>query len=236
MILNYDKKFLIFSPWKNASSTLHRRLENFNQSPYPRFYYFNENLKRIVHRHITIADFKSLPEYLLDLKKIAFIRNPYDRVYSGFLQIQKDIKARPKMVFPEAWIKNYVLQQLKVNEQKLVQANYDFNQWVSILEPEDIYQIGGNSSLPLHPTHYWTHDLGNQFVDFIGKVESFEEDFIKMLSYLQISDSYNLKNVNVIPNEGALAYKYIDKMSKHSINKINYLFEKDFQLFEYKLY
>lgn len=225
-------------PWKTASSTLYIRLASFNQSPYSRFYYFNEHLKRVVHQHITVADFKALPENLIDLKKISFVRNPYDRVYSGFIQIQKDLKEQPLLPFPYTWIKNHVIKQLSVNEQKLKQAHFDFDQWVSLLEPEDIYQIGGNSSLPLHPAHYWTHDHDQQFVHFIGKVETFDDDFQNMLNYLQITDNYNLENDNIgelkTESDNSI-YKYINKMSGQSIDKINLLFEKDFQLFGYKI-
>ncbi len=237
MILNYEKKFLIFLPWKTASSTLFTRLALYNQSPYSRFYDFNVHLKRIIHQHLTVADFKGLPESKLELKKIAFIRNPYDRVYSGFLQIQKDLNEQPEMPFPEPWIRNHVLKQLAMNESRLIQANYDFNEWVSLLQPEDIYQIGGNSSLPMYPAHYWTHEAEEQCVNFIGKVESFEKDFIRMLNFLGITDSYNMENsnVNLLHNEEtAFGYKYINKMSANSVEKINRLFEKDFNLFNYK--
>jgi hypothetical protein len=186
---------------------------------------------------MTVADFKGLPESL-DIKRIAFTRNPYDRLYSGFLQVQKDISEQPQMPYAEPWIKKHVLRQLSMNAHKLTEAHYDFDEWVALLEPEDIYQIGGNSSFPMYPAHYWTHDADKPFVDFTGKVESFEEDFIKMLDFLRISDSYNLDNdnVNILPDKSAATvYKYIDKMSGSSIEKINGLFEKDFQLFGYRI-
>lgn len=237
MILNYDKKFIVFMPWKTAGSTLHKRLSKFNQSPYSRFYHFNPYLKRIVHQHICVADFKALPENLIDFVKISFVRNPYDRVYSGFIQIQKDLKEKPLMPFDEPWIRNHVLKQLATNEQKLRQAHYNFNEWVALLEPEEVWQTGGNSSLPLHPSHYWTHDAKGQFVDFIGKVETFEEDFIKMLNLLGITEDYNLENDNVelMPTANdAWCNKYLNKFSSLSLDKVNLLFEKDFQLFGYR--
>lgn len=238
MILNYDKKFAIFSPWKTASSTMATRLVHYDQSPYSRFYDFNPYLQRIVHQHITVADYKALPENSFDLKRVSFVRNPYDRVYSGFLQIQKDLKEQPLMGFPAQWIRNHVLMQLALNEERLQKANFDFDAWFALIEPEDIYQIGGNSSFPMHPSHYWTHDHEHKFVDFLGKVETFEDDFVKLLDFLKISDSYNLENANVNHlggEESSTTYKYISKMSKASIEKINHLFEKDFQLFGYEM-
>ncbi|MCK9612914.1 MAG: sulfotransferase family 2 domain-containing protein [Bacteroidales bacterium] len=237
MIINFERKFAIFLPWKTASSTMFTRMAYFNQSSYSRFYDFNVHLKRIVHQHITVADFKGLPESLLPLKKIAFVRNPYDRVYSGFLQIQKDLKEQPDMPYPEPWIKNHVMKQLEANEKKLRLAGYNFDNWVALLQPEDVLQIGGNSSFPLYPAHYWTHDNDKLFVDFIGKVETFEEDFKKMLEFLDISDSYNLENANInflTDEQSDSDYKYLEKMSEASIQKINSLFSNDFKLFGYK--
>jgi len=237
MILNNDKRFMIFLPWKTAGSTMFARMSAFNQSPYSRFYYFNEHLRRVVHQHITVADFKAMPESLLSLKKVAFVRNPYDRVYSGFLQIQKDLREQPLMPFPEPWIRQHVMKQLALNQQRLEEARYDFDRWISLMQPEDVYQTGGNSSLPLHPAHYWTHDSAAQYVDFIGKVENFETDFLKMLAYLGISDSYTFQNdnVNLLPDAAAASeYKYTNKMSKNSIDKISMLFADDLRLFGYR--
>ncbi|MEI6853039.1 MAG: sulfotransferase family 2 domain-containing protein [Bacteroidota bacterium] len=237
MIINHDKQFVIFLPWKTAGSTMFKRLEAFNQSNYSRFYYFNEHLNRIVHQHVTLSDFMGLPESKLPYKKISFVRNPYDRVYSGFLQIQKDLHEQPQMYFPQTWIKHHVLKQLETNHRRLVQAQYDFDNWVALLEPEDVYQIGGNSSLPLYPSHYWTHYMGEPYVDFIGKVENFEKDFQHVLDLLQIHDSYTLDNdnVNFLPGGSDVAeYKYAGQMSESSIERINELFGKDFELFGYR--
>ena len=237
MILNHDKKFLVFQSWKAASSTLYLRLEKFNQSPYSRFYYFNPYLQRIVHQHITVADLKGLPDVGSDYKKAAFVRNPYDRVYSGFIQIQRDLKEQPGLPFPAPWIRAHVMKQLAANEERLTAAGYDFDKWLGLLQEEDVYQIGGNSSLPIYPAHYWTHDGDRPFVDFIGKVEHFEADFQKLMEFLGISEGYSLENDNLSEplSEGTEDYRYVSKMSASSIERINRLFEKDFLLFHYKV-
>lgn len=237
MIYNRDKKFIVFQPWKTASSTLYLRLAPFNQSPYSRFYYFNDHLKRIVHQHITVADLKGLPEYQPEFRVAAFVRNPYDRVYSGFIQIQRDLKEQPSLPFPEPWIRDHVLKQLAGNQQKLVQAGYDFDRWVELLTPADVYQTG-NSSLPIYPAHYWTHDNGQAFARFVGKVESFEKDFSALLQWLDISGGYSLENDNVtaLPTEdNPSGYRYAERMKASSIGKINQLFAKDFELFGYPM-
>lgn len=77
------------------------RLEEYNDSPYDRFFYFNSYLNRIVHQHIICADFACLPESKLGYFTASFVRNPYDRVYSGFRQLQKDLREQPHAIYAE---------------------------------------------------------------------------------------------------------------------------------------
>jgi hypothetical protein len=58
-----------------------------------------------------------------------------------------------------------------------------------------------------------------------------------MLEFLDISDSYNLENANInflTDEQSDSDYKYLEKMSEASIQKINSLFSNDFKLFGYK--
>jgi hypothetical protein len=101
MTISHAKQFVMFAPWKTASSRIHRRLEQYNESPYSRFFYFNPYLQRVVHQHVTCAEFTSFPESRCGYFLASFVRTPYDRVYSGFLQLQKDIQQEPYALFPE---------------------------------------------------------------------------------------------------------------------------------------
>ncbi len=234
VIIHHQKKFVVFQAWKSASSTLYRRLEKFNDSPYSRFYDFNPYLQRIVHQHMTVADLKALPEYRPDDRFAAFVRNPYDRVYSGFIQIQRDLQQQPAMPFPADWIREHVMGQLALNAKRLQDAAFDFDAWVGLLKAADIYETGLNSSLPLHPAHYWTHDGEKVFTGFIGKVEHFEADFRRMLEYLGIDEEIGMANENLSDSPAPEnTYRYVHLMSAATIDRINMLFEKDFQLFDY---
>ncbi len=62
MIISHRKRFIILAPWKTASSTIRARLGGYCESPYSTFYHFNPILKRVVHQHLTYADFAALPE------------------------------------------------------------------------------------------------------------------------------------------------------------------------------
>ena len=238
MIISHKKRFVMLLPWKTASQTMVLRLEHYNESPYDRFFYFNAYLNRVVHQHVTCADFACLPESKLGYFVASFVRNPYDRVYSGFRQLQKDIQEQPFSHYPEPWIRNHVMKQLAEIDAQLCQAQAKFDEWLELVTDEQIYEIGRNTNFLLHPSHYWTHVAGQQVVGFIGRVENFEADFQEFLSCAKIDQGRPL-NANVVDLEGGatnnpFGYRYVDRMSVRSIEKINRLFERDFDLFNYE--
>lgn len=238
MIISHQKKFAAFLPWKTASQTLVQRLKSYDESPYNKFYDFNPYLNRVVHQHITCVEFACLPESKLGYFTASFVRNPYDRVYSGFQQIQKAIQNQPRLTYPTPWIRDLVMKQLTDNFAQMCSAQFKFDEWLEFVSDEQIYEVGRNTSFPLHPSHYWTHIAGQQFVDFIGRMENFEADFQELLKHIDIQ-SANSVNANVVDLEGGSAlnpfgYRYVDRMNVYSIKKINRLFEQDFNLFKYE--
>jgi hypothetical protein len=238
MIISHEKRFAMFRPWKTASQTTSLRLQGYNDSPYDEFYRYNPYLNRIVHQHITCADFACLPESGLGYFTASFVRNPYDRVYSGFRQLQRDIQDQPHYDFLTPWIRNLVIAQLAENRQQLTKAEYAFDSWMALVTEEQIYEIGRNTSFPLHPSHFWTHIAERKVVDFIGRIESYETDFQRFLSQVGIEE-LPACNANVVDLVGGslsnpFGYRYVDRMDSRSIEKINYLFERDFELFDYQ--
>jgi hypothetical protein len=127
---------------------------------------------------------------------------------------------------------------LRENFAQLLRAEFDFDRWVERLSEEQIYEIGRNTSFPLHPAHYWTHVGGRQVVDYIGRVEDFEADFRGFLGHVAVDQVQSI-TANVVEREGGAAsnpfgYRYVDRMNGRSIAKINRLFERDFELFGYE--
>jgi len=214
------------------------RLREYNESRYPRFFYFNRYLNRVVHQHITRAEFNCLPEAKLGYLMAAFVRNPYDRAYSGFRQLQKDIQTQPSASFPEQWIRNLVREQLKENFAQLCQADFQFDAWVALIRDEQIYEVGRNSNFPLHPAHYWTHIADVKAVDFIGRVEMFEADFQRFLSQIGIQQLQQVnENVDDLKGDSCsnpFGYRYVAQINARSRARINELFNKDFELFGYE--
>jgi hypothetical protein len=237
MIISHKKKFIILAPWKTASQTMRLRLNNYNESPYSPFFHFNTYLNRVVHQHLTCADFFCLPESRLSYIVSAFTRNPYDRVYSGFKQLQKDISTQPYATFPQQWIHELVMRQLSENFTQLCKSGFQFDAWLQLVRDDQIYESERNTNFPLYPAHYWTHIAGKQMVEFIGRVENFEQDFTTLLSKIGV-DEITPGNANVSPvsndsGDNPQRYRYVHLMSRASIEKINDLFADDFSLFGY---
>lgn len=225
-------------PWKTASQTMAARLEPFNESPYSRFFEFNPHLNRVVHQHMTCADYLSLPESKLNYSVSSFVRNPYDRAYSGFRQLQIDIIQQPLAQFSSEWTHELVRRQLAENEAQIGLAGGDFNRWISLLDEGQILEQGRNTNFPLHPAHYWTHLAGKRVADFIGKVENFGADFTRFcdLAGLGHLPEINLNVVELEPSSSLtdLGYRYVDRMNTESIQRINTLFSEDFDLLGYQ--
>lgn len=238
MIISHKKQFIMFLPYKTASQTMALRLKKYNESPYDRIFSFNPYLNRVIHQHMICADFVPLPESKLNYMAASFVRNPYDRCYSAFHQLQFGINVWPEASFSQPWIRDLVFKQVTEVRAQLEKADFKFDEWVALLGEEQIYETGRNTNFPLHPAHYWTHLGDKQYVAIIGRVENFEADFRDFLARVGI-EQVEAANANVADLVGASAtnpygYRYADRMNSRSIDKINELFAKDFDLFGYE--
>ena len=159
MIISHSKRFIVLATWKAASSTLHARLKAYNESPYSRFYYYNQTLRRVVNGHITCADLLALPEGKLNYRIAAFVRNPYDRVYSGYQQIWRDVHEQPSSEFPSSWVRDLVMRQLAEN---FAQLSLDFDRWVkSSARIKSMTLVGTRVSVctQRHTGPYWRNPV-----------------------------------------------------------------------------
>ena len=236
MIISHTHNFILMMGWKTASSTCRRSLERYDESNYQQFFAFNPILNRVVHQHITLAEFNALPEARRDYKIGAFVRNPYDRAYSAFIQIQRDFESHPRFHFQEAWVGDLVRTQISENMRRVVLAAFDFNKWLQLLPDYEVFDVGRNASMVLHPAHYWTHIGGRQLAEFVGKVESFQSDFQRFCAFAGI-DPPEIINANVSEQMEALeasSSKYAGRMSRRSLDRVNDLFQEDFRLFDYE--
>jgi len=237
MIVSHSHRFVVLLPWKTASQTTLARLAPYDDQVYPRFYYVNPYLGRITHQHITYGEYAALPEKSLGYFEAAFTRNPYDRVYAAFRQLQTDLVEQPGAAYPSQDVRDVVMAQLAENRRQLESADYDFDRWVLSIRDEQVVDVERNSSFPLYPGHYWTHQSGTPAVDFVGRVERFELDFQSLVDAVGLRDVEHT-NANVVDLVGEshgnpFAYRYVDRMSCEAISRINDLFDDDFELLGY---
>jgi hypothetical protein len=237
VLISRSKRFVLFAPWKTASQTIRLRLGKYDQSSYPPFFYFNTTLNRVVHQHLTCSDFLALPESKLDYFKASFVRNPYDRVYSGFLQLQRDIEDHRRSSFSPEWIRKLVKTQLDENLAQLAEASFNFDAWWASVPEHLVFEAGRNTSFPLHPANYWTHVDKVPYVSFVGKVEQFEQDFAALCQRLDIQDAGegNANFSAAASGSTPGSPRYASRMNRASLSKINTLFQDDFDLFGYDI-
>lgn len=236
LIISHSRQFVMLAPWKTASQTLHASLEPYNESRYQRSFYFNGSLGRVVHQHITLSDYLALPEGALEYKLGAFVRNPYDRAYSGFIQIQRDFQDQPRTPF-EPWVSELVKTQISENMARVIKAGFDFNAWITALPEYEVFDSGRNTNMPLHPAHYWTHVEGRKTADFVGRVENFEEDLRSFCELVGIGmPAIRIENASRVEPTPEISYsRYAGRMSRYALDRINELFVDDFELFGYEM-
>jgi Sulfotransferase family len=197
-------------------------------------FYFNPILQKLRNQHHTYADYLLLPQSKQGHQVATFVRNPYDRVVSGFMQLCRDASVIPQLQFADRDMKLFILDQVAQNTQDIIRSSYNLNAWFLNLSP---YKILDSTSVTflLQPAHIWTQ-LGNQKIDFIGKVENFEADFEKLKSRYGIGPT-SLESVNqsdlkatAVP---AAPYRYAQRLHSKTIARINDIFSQDFELLGY---
>lgn len=237
MIVSPAHRLVILLPWKTASQTLRARLQHINRSPYSAFFHFHPSLNRVVHQHATLADFLGMPEASHGYRIAVFVRNPYDRVYSGFRQLLRDVSEQPPRPFPQPWIRDLVTEQLADNFALLIKSQFSVNEWFMRLPAHQVLEAGRNTSLPLHPSHYWTHSGGRPVADFVGRVENFEADFETLCRRYDIEgasrESAN-RTEDAADTPDAQGYRHAARLQPQTIGRINRLFAADFDLFGYR--
>jgi len=221
LIISENPKFICFQPWKCGSSTLHLRLKNFDSNRYPQAGYFNEVLGKISHKHIGLKDFSCLPESRSDYIRFTFVRNPYDRLYSGFLQRRHRLTTNPpKHVLPE-----------KINEElSFIERGFgDFLEY---------YLATKGTAIQLC-NHVYLND--KPAVDFVGFLETFEASFSQICDSIGIHNADD-GNANVRFSEieqskssSTAQYRYIDKFDRRSIDAVNEVFMNDFGNLGYRM-
>lgn len=219
MIINTDKCFIFYHIPKCAGTTTRDRIMSYDS--YNRYFYgyeYNEVLGREVDKsHITHSELRTYPNYISDMEKyykFCFVRNPYSRLYSSWIQYKK-----------------HFMNGLSSDERKTTE---DFNQFVSsILTKENIET--NHKFTHFKPVYMYVNDENDlNIMDYIRQIENYEHDFYQIINQLKLTrfnkQTSNLSNKNTLSNDTNIMSKY----SKESLLKINDLYNLDFEIGNYK--
>lgn len=211
MGISLQRKFIYFVVPKTGSTTARKAFSPYVdiKRPTPHF-----------SEHVPIKRFleSEYSHLTKEFYKFSFVRNPYDRLYSGF---QQDIFAAYNLKHWE--------QAKKPIFEKIGQ---DFNQYISdFVTTADIFN--DPFWICFCPMHEFTHLDGRVFVDFIGKTEKLWDDTRKLEGILGLecapTEDLNVRDPSRAP------LKYIKAYNRRSIEIINELYAKDFEYYGYDM-
>jgi len=228
MIVSDSHRFICFQPWKVGSSTLYARLGNYDSGRYPQNKHFNEFLGKYIHKHVALDDFVRLPESRERYYCFTFVRNPYDRIYSGFLQRRWRLTAD----------RDYY-QKHPSHAAELKYIEHGFGPFLDFYS-EYFKQEG---KLMGHHQHEYIYHEDKRMVDFVGHMETFEKSFAQVCATVGIEDVANVNaNVRVkdrtqpnVSSSGSTMYRYIKEFDAGSIRATNEIYARDFELLGYRV-
>ncbi len=148
MIVDHDNKFIFVCIAKCASTSISRRFGYHIDPPPHKYHMF---LKDIVYKHPVAK------EYF----KFAFVRNPYDRVYSTYINLKYDGHDWATELKKKRNFREFILD-LK---------NSEYSQYIHLRPQSEYIKIND--------------DIG---VDFVGRFESLQADFAKIEGIIGIEN------------------------------------------------
>lgn len=212
MVISHRKKYLYFVIPKCGSTTVRHALEDYTDIGYPVCTF---------EQHVTLDQFAetTFMDCFQEYYKFTFIRNPYDRIYSGFLQDLHASKNYPKWINCKAPIFESIGADFNRYVQEYVATNDIIHDWQWIC---------------FCPMVQFTHLNGRYSLDFVGRTEYLKEDFKTLCAKMNITDK-NISvsyNVNTVPTRD---YKYLHAYTADTLEIINALYKADFEAFGYKM-
>ena len=145
--------------------------------------------------------------------KFAFVRNPWDFMVSLFFHFQRldEVSAPPRS--------------RDVSWKKWVGSS--FTEWVKkFLDPDQSFIKEDDVHL-LTQAEWLSDKEGNLLIDFVGKFENLQEDFIKVCDKLNVP-------VGTLPHKNGTKHnKYVDYYDEETKELVAESFKKDIKIFDY---
>lgn len=209
-------RYIYFVAPKCGSATARYALKPYTDIGYP---------VTQVEQHVTIR--KYLAKYETEGRferyfKFTFVRNPYDRIYSGFKQ---DLLASTRW---EPWIsrKAPIFARIGENfERYLIEhaAKADIrNAWDWIC---------------FCPMTEFAYLDGMRVVDWVGRMETIKQDLTTLGERLgvPIGDIGHYNKKSAAADGPADAYRYLDRYTPDALACVNELYAEDFAAFDYPM-
>jgi hypothetical protein len=215
MLISDRKKFIFLHNPKAAGSSIHSTLAQYDDRD--NFYWDHEDnakLSRVVDKaHITLDDLSVYADSPLieDYFVFGFVRNPYSRVYSAFLER---------------------------NSQWGVTGEADFNQFVQT-ELNAINIRFDWNFVHFCPQFYFFYRGGKCKASFIGRFENIKRDYPRAVNLANLDPDTDLPYLNRRTIDAGFAVdtpdlsEYLDKYDPDSLSVVNRLYDRDFVYFGY---
>ena len=212
MNISHKHKYLYFVVPKCASKTIRLSLGQYTDIGYPK--------PSPLGQHITINDFFKSNYFDLfeQYFKFTFVRNPYEKLYSSFMQ---DI---------HAWQSYKIWHSVK--KDIFLSIGENFNRYMQ----EYVYESDIKSDwdyIHFCPMHEFATIDNELCLDWFGKAENIEND-LQELSKLLNLDIKKHQDAN-IRSKPSTNVKYLDKYTRETITLVNEIYSKDFELFSYPM-
>jgi hypothetical protein len=206
-----SKKFIYLVVPKAGSATVRHALGDLRNIVRPTSH-FSE--------HIPLHRFRTSPHaHKLDLYRcFSFVRNPYDRLYSGFLQDK---------------FAAYNLPHWRDAKQPIFdRIGNGFNRYLQeyVADADILDDLYWTCFCPMHA---FTHENGVNRMQFIGRTETLSEDLRRLAKILDITIGPVLE-LNVRTSRDGDGLKYASLYDNRSIELVNDMYRMDFEFFGYK--
>ena len=211
MNISHRREYLYFVVPKCASRTIRSALGPHTDVGYP---------VDDFQQHMTVSQFKATQyaEHFDHYFKFTFVRNPYDRLYSGYMQDR----------FAAA---NYA-EWTEVKKPIFDVIGDDFNRYVR----EYVAAQSGEHAwdyVCFWPMAAFATDDGKFCIDWFGRAETVDAD-LAVLSQKLGMPIHKEKDMNVrVKATGQL--KYLAQFERSTVELVNELYANDFDLFGYQM-
>lgn len=211
MVISHRHRYLYFVVPKCASATVRQSLAPYTDIGYP--------VTKGGAQHVTIEAFLASEQASLwdeGYLRFSFVRNPYDRLYSGWVQDRFAATQSPRWQRAKAAI--------------FERTGDDFGRYV-VEHVRHADRLHAWDWICWCPMHAFVCRDGQPALDFVGRAEDVEGGLAELSKRLGIPIAKAVDaNVNVPPTAGL---KHMEHYDRATIEVVNELYAEDFSLFGY---